>query len=51
MNASLRDFSRTHVYDFRRDCYPFYVESGKILERGLVSLGGSWQSVEVTAPA
>jgi len=49
INASLRDVSRTHVYDFHRDCYPFFVETGKIVERGLVSLGGTWREAGVPA--
>jgi ABC-2 type transport system ATP-binding protein len=49
LNASIRDSSLTHVYDFHRDCYPFFVESGPVRERGFTSLSGRWSQTQAHA--
>jgi ABC-type polysaccharide/polyol phosphate transport system ATPase subunit len=46
LSAAIVDQSLTHVYDHRRYCCPFYVEAGPLRDTsGLISLGGSWQTV------
>jgi len=46
LNASIVDYTATHTFDFRRNCYRFDVLSASPHESGgIVHLGGSWRNL------